>query len=229
MKKMISRVGDEIYQGIAHALFHFKSRKKKFIDIYRRNGFGGQESLSGPGSGIEQTQAVREALPEIVREYHIRSFVDAPCGDFHWMGKVALEVDKYIGIDIVPDLIKINRQKYGSVNREFHALDIVVDKLPSADLIMSRDCFIHLSFRDIRSALRNFQRAGYKYILTTTFPGSTSNVDILTGRVRVINLQKPPFSFPKPLLVVNERCAEAGGSFADKSLALWTLPDIEVN
>lgn len=213
---------------IKQVLFNLSSRKSRFARIYRNKLFGGNESISGPGSNLEQTQTIRELLPGIIETYTVRSMVDAPCGDFYWMSRVALNIDKYIGIDIVPELIKVNRQKYEIPGRTFMALDIVSDALPSADLIMCRDCFIHLSNRDIGKALNNFKSAAFKYLLTTTFPNTTENADIATGRVRLINLQLPPFNFPAPIAIINENCTEGDGRYADKSLALWKLSDIKV-
>jgi hypothetical protein len=42
----------------------------------------------------------------------------------------------------------------------------------------------------------------------------------------VLNLQYAPFLFPAPLAVINESCTEAGGDYADKSLALWRVEDL---
>jgi hypothetical protein len=93
-------------------------------------------------------------------------------------------------------------------------------------LILCRDCFIHLSHRDILSAIRNFQLSGSKYLLTTTFPGIDENKNIVTGRMRPINLQRPPFNFPLPILLINEQCTEGEGRFADKTLGLWEIKKI---
>lgn len=216
-----------IRQLIEMLIYSLSSRKRKFITIYRKNLFGGDESISGPGSGLEQTQAIREALPKIIRELNVRTFVDAPCGDFHWMSKVELDIDQYIGIDIVPDLIRVNQQKYNNDNRKFLTLDIIKDDLPTADLIMCRDCFIHLSNKDIRAAINNIRRAGFKYLLTTTFTNTAINRDIVTGLVRPINLQVSPFNFPDPILLIDEKCTESNGKFSDKRLALWNVADIK--
>jgi hypothetical protein len=45
---------------------------------------------------------------------------------------------------------------------------------------------------------------------------------------RQLNFQIPPFNFPPPLKLIDEKCAESGGIFADKHLALWELDDLEV-
>src|SRR5262249_226159 len=104
--------------------------------------------------------------------------------------------------------------------------DVTSDKLPGADIILSRDLLVHLSFRDIAAALENFKQSMSEYLLTTTFPRTTRNIDILSGDWRPINLQLPPFNFPEPLRLINENCTEHGGRYADKSLGLWKLDDL---
>jgi hypothetical protein len=216
-----------IRQFINEIVFKFAGRKKRFIHIYKTNWFGGYESISGPGSSLEQTHVVRKELPGVIREFNIRKIIDAPCGDFHWMKEVVLDVDTYIGIDIVPEIILGNREKYGNNKREFHVKDIVKDTLPHGDLILCRDCFIHLSFKDIFSAIRNFDKSGSRYLLTTTFTGLNDNTDIVSGKVRPLNMQKPPFNFPAPLLLINENCTEEKGRYSDKSLGFWEIAKIQ--
>ncbi len=223
MMSSLTRIPRNAFKEV---LYRLKGRQKKFEAIYRNNWFGGNESVSGPGSSLEQTHVIREQLPKLIKDLGVKTFMDAPCGDFHWMSKVALNIDKYIGIDIVPDLIRANQQKYSSEDRKFLALDIVNDELPTADFIMCRDCFIHLSNKDIKAALKNIHRAHIVYLLTTTFTDLTVNTDIVTGHIRPINLQAPPFNFPEPLIVINENCTEGDGAFFDKSLALWRVADI---
>jgi hypothetical protein len=41
-------------------------------------------------------------------------------------------------------------------------------------------------------------------------------------------LQLPPFNFPKPLKLIDEKCTEYNGKFADKHLGLWLLNDIKL-
>jgi hypothetical protein len=51
---------------------------------------------------------------------------------------------------------------------------------------------------------------------------------ITTGDWRLLNLEKPPFNFPKPLQLLNEQCSEGGYQFRDKSLGLWRVQDIHI-
>jgi len=131
--------------------------------------------------------------------------------------------DKYAstGADIVADLVDRNQRTYGSPQRWFMHRDVVRDALPPADLVLCRDCMIHLSNADVLEALRNVRRSGARYLLATTYSARAQNADIVTGDWRAINLQAPPFRLPQPVALVNEEWDWADGYHADKCLALW--------
>ena len=107
--------------------------------------------------------------------------LDLPCGDFKWMNTINLQVTKYMGADIVLELIESNRQKYENKNRKFQVLDIIEDPLPQADLLLCRDCFVHLSNKNILKALANIRKCRIKYLLTSTFTACEENEDITSG------------------------------------------------
>ncbi|MGO8697755.1 MAG: class I SAM-dependent methyltransferase [Limisphaerales bacterium] len=176
---------------------------KVFEDIYRNRSWPGT-SVSGMGSDYEQTRSLRQELPKLLQTYSVGSLLDAPCGDFSWMKLVELGSRPYIGGDIVPELIGQNNAKYRSSNRRFCVLDLMKDSLPAADLLLCRDCLIHLSFRDVRLVFSNIAKSGIPYVLTTNYPLLTRNTDILTGGFRAINLQLSPFRLPKPVDMIAE-------------------------
>lgn len=186
----------------------------------------GQEMISGPGSDLVQTSVISWEIPALIKELGVKTMLDAPCGDFYWMQRTDLNVDSYIGVDIVEELIELHTRNYASPNRRFMCLDITKDSLPSAELIFSRDALVHMSFSDCLAALANFKASGAKYLLMTTFLWGEENEDILTGEWRPINFELPPFNLPRPLKLINEHCTEGGGRYADKSLGLWKLADI---
>lgn len=198
-----------------------------FSDIFRRRAWEGLESVSGPGSGVLRASVFRDQIPLLLKEIGAGSFLDAACGDFNWMKEVKLDSCRYVGVDVVPELISQNRQKYGNAQRSFVCLDITRDRLPRMDVIFCRDCLVHFSYRDIWAAIRNFQKSGSKYLLATTFTGLAHNTDIMTGGWRTLNLQTAPFHFPPPLRLIDEKCSHSGGIYADKHLALWELHSIE--
>ncbi len=184
------------------------------------------EMISGPGSDLLQTTVIAAALPQVIEELGAKSLLDAPCGDFYWMRRVDLGVERYVGVDVVQELITRHAARHASAQREFLCLDITRDALPRCDLIFSRDALVHLSNRDALAALANFKRSGARYLLMTTFPAVTANADILTGEWRPINFQLSPFNLPAPLKLINEQCTENDGRYADKSLGLWALANV---
>lgn len=198
-----------------------------FRDIYHSNLWGNKDSRSGAGSDLTQTAEIRRLLPVLIDDLGVETMLDIPCGDWYWMKEAKLLVN-YTGADIVPELVERNQQLYGNETRRFVALDLIKDDLPKVDLVLSRDVLVHLSFNDIFSALRNLKKSGSEYLLTTTFTERGTNPDISTGQWRPLNLQKPPFNFPLPLRLINEKCTEGDGSWGDKSLGLWKLADIVI-
>ena len=199
------------------------SVEEAFAHIHRTGHWAGPRHPSGEGATDEQTAHLRGILPALLRRLNVRSLLDLPCGDYGWMRHVPLPVEHYIGADILPILIDANQKSFGDERHHFVVLDLTSDVPPAADALLCRDCLVHLSFADTARALANIQRSNVRFLLTTTFPLTVENEDIITGDWRPINLQRPPFDFPPPEELVNEHCTEAGGSFADKSLGVWDL------
>ncbi|GAB4115186.1 MAG: class I SAM-dependent methyltransferase [Acidobacteriota bacterium] len=199
--------------------------EERFTRIYERCFWGEPDSVSGPGSVPEQTRVLIRELPPLLSRLGVRTLLDIPCGDFNWMRELELELDWYVGGDIVAALIASNQQRYGRPGREFRRLDLTRDSLPRADLILCRDCLVHLSFADIARAVERIRASGSTWLLTTTFPSREINVDIVTGDWRPLNLEAPPLCFPPPELVLNEGCPEPG--YEDKSLGLWRVKSLD--
>jgi hypothetical protein len=219
-----------LYRLLRDALVTYRLKhsttEEIFTHIYRRNWWGGTVSVSGTGSALEQTRVIAQRLPGLLRELGVSRLLDVPCGDFHWMSTVPLDGIRYVGGDIVRQLIERNRTNYKRPGVEFRRVDLLTDTLPQADLVMCRDGLVHLSNADIVHAVRNFGRSGSTYLLTTTFPGRERNDDILTGDWRPLNLEAPPFRFPQPLRLINEECTELNRAYPDKSLGLWRLAEL---
>ena len=198
----------------------------KFSNYFEENFWGSDESVSGPGSVLNQTAEIREKIPILIKEFNIKSILDIPCGDFNWMSRIHLKIDKYIGADIVPDLVKKNSIKFKANNLSFRVLDVCESKFPKVDLILCRDCFVHLSYSKIFSSLKNCKNSQSKYLLTSTFPAQRKNRNIYTGGWRPLNFEIKPFNFPSPIKIINEKCTETRGKFSDKSLGLWKIKDL---
>ncbi len=177
--------------------------KEVFTNIFHRNWWNNSESRSGWGAELKRTESIRSALPEFARRYSVRSLLDAPCGDYHWMQYVQWPVGfRYIGGDIVHDLIVENRNKFPAI--EFCELDVLSDRLPGVDAWLARDIMIHFPDKAIWTALEEFSNSSLRYLLATSYPNAQQNSDIKFGQVRHLNLCAPPFSLPPPCEILLE-------------------------
>ncbi|MFN5620546.1 MAG: hypothetical protein ACK478_04520 [Flavobacteriales bacterium] len=199
--------------------------KNRFTEIYKKNLFNGGDSISGQGSDMFQTRIISVEIPKLLKKLNVKTFLDAPCGDFFWMQHVDLSGIDYVGLDIVDELVANNNQQFGNDSRKFVCKNIVNDLLPMGELIMIRDCWVHLSNANVLASVENLKRSKVTYLLTTSFPNIKSNPD-LTGIWRPINLTLPPFNFPQPMEIITEGCTENEGRYADKSLMLWKISDL---
>jgi len=167
------------------------------------------------------------ALPAALRLPDARVLLDVPCGDFTWMAHVYLRGVEYIGADIVPSIVAENQRRHATATQRFVQLDITRDALPDADVMLCRDCLVHLSYANIRATLANVARSNVRYLLMTSFPGRRDNYDVEDGDWRPLDFQAPPFSFPQPRLAIVEDCDEEDGSYRDKALLAWRITDIQ--
>jgi hypothetical protein len=198
------------------------SPKQVFTNIFRKNWWNNAESRSGWGAELKRTVSIRAELPEFVRRHSIHSLLDAPCGDFHWMRRVQWPGGfRYIGADIVPDLVIENRSKYPGI--EFMELDVMCDPLPDVDAWLARDLMIHFPDEAIRKALGQFRRSSIGYLLATTYPNARRNADIKYGQVRHLNLCAPPFGLPPPFAILREDDDPNTG----RVIGVWRRTDIE--
>jgi 2-polyprenyl-3-methyl-5-hydroxy-6-metoxy-1,4-benzoquinol methylase len=191
-----------------------------FSEIYETNAWRDPESVSGRGSTLARTNVITSHLPTLLQELNAETLIDAACGDFNWMRYVDLGSIKYIGVDIVPALIDRNRQLYQTNQRTFAVHDITRDRLPDADVILCRDCLIHLSFKSIKATISNFKQTNATHLLCTTHTTVTENLDCPDGSWRNINLLLPPFNFPQPVKSLVEN-AELG-----KCIGVWRLKEL---
>jgi hypothetical protein len=199
-----------------------KQLEQTFTTIYSTRAWHSKESISGNGSELVQTKQIIEELPFLFKKYNIQSVLDIPCGDYNWMQHVDKTDIKYIGADIVEELINSNIAKYPDVN--FMHLDLTKSELPTVDLILARDVFVHMTYETIVSALENIIKSGAKYLLTTSFTGMDSNRDLTyNGDWRPLNLLVAPFKF-KPIYLINEDCTEGeNNQHNDKCLILFEI------
>ena len=194
-----------------------------FTRHYERRDWLEPETVSGRGSTLKRTGTIRRDLPALFREFAVQRVLDAGCGDFNWFHALDVGLESYVGVDVVEDLVAVDRHRYGTPRRGFVSLDIIRDPLPRADLIVCRDCLVHLKNRQVSAALRNFRRSGSRYLLATTFTADHPNHDAPLGGWRPLNLERAPFSLGPPLRLISERESVEDPRYSDKSLGLWIL------
>ena len=169
-----------------------------------------KKSVSGKGSNFENASYLKNELEKFFRENKIKKILDIGCGDFNWMSKILenVEYEKYVGVDIVKNLIEDNLTKYGSKKISFICKDIVAENFEPFevyDLILIRHVFIHLKNSNIIKVLNKIKKIKYNYLAVTSDPHKSKNLDLKTeGRYRDINLTIEPFNFIGPLKIIKE-------------------------
>jgi hypothetical protein len=132
---------------------------------------------------------------------------------------------KYLGYDIVEPLIESNDKLYGNDRVYFQCVDIASSPLPKSDLIICRDCLVHLSFDNINKFIKNFVESESRYLLVTSFVGDfrvNKDYEEYERMWRTISFHKEPFKYTDPLETINENCQQDNGNFHDKSLLLYS-------
>ncbi len=208
--------------------FLFKNTERVFTQIYHSNVWQGRESVSGTGSDSVETSILIERLPELFGKLEVQTVLDVPCGDFNWMKDAIPAGVDYIGGDIVKELIAENSRRFGNESTKFTTIDITSDDLPTVDLVFCRDCLVHLSIPLIWKAIDQIVASKSRYLMMTTFHGVEENYNIVTGSWRALDFTKPPFSFPSPLLELDECYGRLTGDTRFlKFMAVWRISDID--
>ena len=197
----------------------FGDRKRRFEYMYETGYWvrGQNGPLSGWGSSLEATGAIREELPKLLQSLDARSLLDLGCGDFTWMKEVKLPCP-YIGVDIVPQVIADNEAKFRNPQRHFLVLDACEEELPPADIVLCREVLFHLSFDDMERMFANVKRSGARYFIATTNVDVEINLDIPSGEHSDRNLELEPLRLPKP-----EHALWDGALAEGRVLGVWKI------
>ncbi|WP_171241412.1 hypothetical protein [Ruegeria sp. HKCCA5491] len=159
---------------------------------------------SGPGSILRATAPLREALPRIFDKLEVKTFLDAPCGDWNWMQNVDLEGLHYIGGDISLEVLEDVKQKHESSALEFIHLDKTSDSLPKADLMLCRDCLFHLKWWLRWAFFENFVDSDIPYLLMTMHFVSKNPRLNRNGGYKRFNPCVAPFNLCQPIQTISE-------------------------
>ena len=213
------RVNSTIKNWRYRRFFAQKTNVEKFTQIYEKNFWKGSESRSGKGSSLTNTANIRRELAPLLSRLDVRSLLDIPCGDFNWMKEIDLRDIDYLGGDIVESVILANNERYGSPRCHFAILDITRSLLPRVDLILCRDCLVHLSILEIQRAVTNIASSKAEFVILSHYPDIAENQPLPDLHWRPLNFQQAPFHFPSPVSMIVEN--EPG-----KTAALWRVGDL---
>ena len=209
--------------------------KNIFSTIYDTYGFGGDESRSGPGSTLYETEKLREKIKNLVKYKDIKSVVDIPCGDFNWMREIVESFELYHGGDIVSQCIDENTKKYASDRISFSVIDLMESQIPQCDLLIVRDVIGHYPIEDGKKIVDNILNSNCKYLLSNSWYNVIDKEYHLKhinngadyGRFYPVNLMSEPFNFPEPELIIEEDVVvEDYNKGNRKTLLFWNLDEI---
>jgi 2-polyprenyl-3-methyl-5-hydroxy-6-metoxy-1,4-benzoquinol methylase len=156
-----------------------------FSEIYARKEWGehtdSDKFNSGSGSDAAHTSQYCELVNDFVDKHRINTVVDLGCGDFRVGRQIARPGISYVGVDVVPDLVKHNQKTFGSNATRFQLGDLTAGESPDGDLCLVRQVLQHLSNEEIVMAIEKCEK--YRYLIVTEH--------IPTGRKVKPNRDKP--------------------------------------
>lgn len=219
-------------------------RSRSFSDIYGKNKWNvgakpdARDSVTraGPGSSLLYTAPVRAFLGSFIANFSIHSVADLSCNEMLWQPHIPgfSGLHLFSGFDIVPAAIEAARANMSSLAAQGVALpkeltlevmDMASGLLPRAyDLVIVRDTFFHLPITDTLAALAHISSSGSRYLGTTTIDvDALRNAFIFPGEWYPLNLRKPPFLLPAPLVETKEGLPGTD-YYGAKKFAVWSLP-----
>jgi hypothetical protein len=176
-----------------------RSPREVFSEIYRQGQWGRSgEFSSGAGSADDALVAPYVAtIGPLLRG----TVVDLGCGDFSVGKRLLPFCSRYVGVDVVPELISHLRATAREPKASFLCLDAIEDELPDGDVCLIRQVFQHLSNAQIGQVLAKLHK--YATVVVTEHQPvetGTPNLDKVHGaairlhRNSGVYLDKPPFN-----------------------------------
>ena len=169
-----------------------------FSIIYKSNtwGFG-----SGLGSLPRWTRPYQQFLQMFMRENNIKTVVDVGCGDWQFSRLIDWSAVDYLGLDVVPEVIKKNRSRYAAPNVRFELAPERFADISSADLLLVKDVLQHFPtdavHRFVKEVLGRFR---FALVTNCIEPASHRNREIEVGGFRPLDLREAPFNYPAPVV-----------------------------
>lgn len=161
--------------------------KDAMQQIYDQKLWGNTNASFYSGEGSHDPKIINPYLATVTAfltsfKYPI-TLCDLGCGDFNIGKQLVKHTKKYVAVDIVPELITYNKEKFKASNLEFHCLDIATANLPKGDCAILRQVLQHLSNTEVQEVVNKLSQ--YKYVIVTEHLPNGSfepNKDIISGQ-----------------------------------------------
>lgn len=191
-----------------------------FNTIYKTNAWA---SGSGPGSDEILCADYVAFLQGFFKQRGIKSIVDCGCGDWQFSKNIDFSGISYKGFDVADFVIKRNAARYKRDNVNFFLYNGDFSALPSADLIICKDVLQHLPNAKIQEFINNLRK--FRFALITNdisgyYTQDSTNIDIIVGDYRALDLRQEPFNLPCKVVHSILRMPNA----PDMLVMLWENP-----
>lgn len=161
--------------------------KDAMVQVYENKLWGGKgcDFYSGTGSHditivSPYLAAIKQFLTSLKEPLTV---CDLGCGDFNIGLQLVPYASRYIAIDIVPELIQRNREKFNLSNLDFLCLDIATDDLPQGNCAILRQVLQHLSNKEITAILPKLHAFEHLILTEHVSHGDFEpNKDIISGQ-----------------------------------------------
>lgn len=118
------------------------------------------ETPCGKGSMFENTEEIREWLPDVIERYKVKSIADIGCGDQNWIHDCLPDGIEYSGFDLRPR------------REDTTTFDVAREVLPyPVDMVLCIYVLNHLKPDMAERAIRLMKESGAKYVLMTYSDG----------------------------------------------------------
>jgi hypothetical protein len=210
LKSALPEYSFELYRKIRIARMQQRnlgrSTEAVFTDIYAKNLWGGEKGEFCSGSGSRDAEIVEKYVTNMSIELQkigaaSMTVVDLGCGDFTVGRQLIPHLGKYIGVDIVRELVEYNSGHLSSDKVIFLHRNIIEDQLPDGEVCFVRQVLQHLSNEQIGKVLSKLHKYRWSFI-TEHYPskpvlqknsdkphGADTRVDHGSG----VYLDAPPF------------------------------------
>ncbi len=198
-----------------------EKRRARVRDVFRRQW---EEGRTGPKPKHKPkplpppaSDHTQQELGRLFAFLEIETLADAGCGDRGWIKSISPSLRLYLGFDIIDEIVKELREKYGRQRGHFFSsADICIDMLPACDAILCRDVMTRLPLPYVQAALDLFKASGSRYLIATTCERErNSRLDLQQSQD--ISLTIAPFNLPAPMFLIGD----PPGS--KRSLGVWRL------